>query len=210
MKEIRFRTIWSRKMLNSVSLLVYSCFKDRIGKSFYISLWPATKNRYTTIILSAENYKEYPERPLRRRPHRISTVPRLCSAFGRTSSVWCIMNCWNRVKPLQEIDIERIWCVWAEHWKRNGHSTKRDTTKLSSSRQCSATCSKTSQDILVNAEMGDITLPTVLSRRGSSQKTHRFFEMVCNNCQKDGKNVVASDEQYFEYWICNHFLRVKL
>ena len=27
--------------------------------------------------------------------------------------------------------IERNWCVWAEHWRRNGHSTKRHTTKLS-------------------------------------------------------------------------------
>ena len=52
-KEIGFRTSWSREMLNSVSLLVNSCFKDRIGRGFYIALWPATKNGFTTIILSA-------------------------------------------------------------------------------------------------------------------------------------------------------------
>ena len=38
-------------------------------------------------------------------------------------SMWCIMCCWNRVKPSQGIGIERNWCVWAEHWRRNGYST---------------------------------------------------------------------------------------
>ena len=71
--------------------------------------------------------------PPRRRPDRTFTVPRLCSAFGGTSSVWCIMSCWNRVEPSQGISIERNWCVWAEHCRKNGHSIKKDTTKLSSS-----------------------------------------------------------------------------
>ena len=60
-------------------------------------------------------------------------VPRLCSTFGGTSLMWCIISCLNRVKPSQGIGIERIWCVWAELWRKKGHSTKRDTTKLSSS-----------------------------------------------------------------------------
>ena len=71
--------------------------------------------------------------PPRRRPDRTFTVPRLCSAFGGTSSVWCVMSCCNRMKLSQGISIERNWCVWAEHWRRNSHSTKRGTTKLSSS-----------------------------------------------------------------------------
>ena len=61
------------------------------------------------------------------------TVPGLCSAFGVTNSVWCVMSCWNRVAPSQGIGIEGNLCVWAKHWRRNGHSTKRDTSKLSSS-----------------------------------------------------------------------------
>ena len=36
------------------------------------------------------------------------------------------------------------------------------------------------------------------SIRGSPQKTHRFFEMVSDNCQKDGKEEVVSDGKYFE------------
>ena len=40
--EIGFRTSWSREMLNGVSLLEKSCFKDRIENGFYIALWPAT------------------------------------------------------------------------------------------------------------------------------------------------------------------------
>ena len=96
-KRIWFRTSWSREMLKGVSLVVNSCFKDRIGRGFYI----------------------------------VFTVPTLCSAFGGTSSVWCIMNCWNRVKRSQRIGIKCNWCVWAEHWRWNAYNTKGDTTKLS-------------------------------------------------------------------------------
>ena len=53
-KKIGFRTSWSREMLNGVSLLVNSCFKDRIGRDFYIASWPATENGSTTIIPSAK------------------------------------------------------------------------------------------------------------------------------------------------------------
>ena len=120
-------------MLHGVSLLVNSCFKDRIGRVFHIALWLVTKNGSTTIIPNAENHRECPDMPPRRWPDRIFTVPRLCSAFGGTSSVWCIMSCWNRVKPSQGIGSECNWCVWAVHWRRNGHCTKRDTTKLFSS-----------------------------------------------------------------------------
>ena len=119
-------------MLSGVSLLVNSYFKDRIGRGFYIALWPATKNGSTTIIPSAEKHGECLDMPPRRCPDRMFTVPRLCSAFGEISSVWCIMSCWNRVKSLQGISIECNWCVWAENLRRNGHSTKRDTTKNSS------------------------------------------------------------------------------
>ena len=86
-KEIGFRTNGSREILNSVSLLVSSCFKVRMERSFYIALWPATKNGSTRIIPSTENHGECPGTPPRRRPGRIFTVPRLCSAFGGTSSV---------------------------------------------------------------------------------------------------------------------------
>ena len=54
-----------REMLNGVSWLVNSSFKDRIGRGFYIALWPTTKNGSTTIILNAENHVEYPDAPPR-------------------------------------------------------------------------------------------------------------------------------------------------
>ena len=132
-REIGFRTSWSREVLNGVSLLVNSFFKDIIGRGYYMALWPATRNGSTTIIPSAENNGECPDMPSRRRLDRIFTVPRLCSGFGGISSVWCVMSCWNPVKPSYRIGIERNGCVWSEHWRRNGHSTRRDTTKLSTS-----------------------------------------------------------------------------
>ena len=121
------RLSWSREVMNGVSLLANSWFKSGIGRGFYIAFYPATKNGSTTIIPSAENRGECPDMPSRRRPDRISTMPRLCSAFGGTSSVWRIMSCWNRLKSSQGIGIERNWCVWAKHWRKNVHSTKRDT-----------------------------------------------------------------------------------
>ena len=94
---------------------------------FYIALWPPTKNGPTMIILSAENHEGCLDMPPRRRPDLILTVSRLYSVFSGTSS-----ECW--IKLSQGIGIERNWCVWAEHWRRNGHSTKRNMTKLSSSK----------------------------------------------------------------------------
>ena len=102
-KKVGFRTSWSREMLNDISLLVNSCLKDRIERGYYIALWSATKCGSTTVIPSAENHRECPDTPPRRRPDRTFSVPRLCFAFGDTSSVLCIMNCWNRVKPSQGI-----------------------------------------------------------------------------------------------------------
>ena len=121
-KEIGFRTSWSQKMLNGVSLLVKSCFKDRIERGFYIALWPTIKNGFTTIIPSAEIYEERPDMLPRRWPDWIFTVPRLCFAFGGTSSVWCIMSCWNRVKPSQGISIERLSRALKEKRSRPGWS----------------------------------------------------------------------------------------
>ena len=100
---------------------------------FTSQLWSAKKNGSTMIIPSAENHGKYPDIPPCGRPDQIFTVLKLYSAFGGTSSVWCIMSCLNRVKPSQGIGIECNYCVWAEYWRRNGHSTRRDTTKLSSS-----------------------------------------------------------------------------
>ena len=85
------------------------------------------------IIQSAGNHGKFPEMSPRQQPYRIFTVPRLCYAFGRTSLVWCINSCCNRVKPSQEIIIEHNWCVGADHWRKNDYSTQRYMEKLSSS-----------------------------------------------------------------------------
>ena len=120
--------------------------------------------------------------PPRRRPDQIFTVSRLCSAFGGTSSVWCIMSCWNRVKPSQGIGIECNWCAWAEHWRRNCQSTKRGTVKFSSS---TTVLGHVSQDRSRHTwkRWNVKSYPT----RRTLQTLHRFFEMISDNCQKDGK-----------------------
>jgi len=93
-KGIGFRTSWRQEMLNGVSVFVNSCFKDRIGRGFYIALWPATKNGSTTIIPSAENLGECPDIP-----------PRSCSAFGETSSVWY----YELLKSSETITGDQYW-----------------------------------------------------------------------------------------------------
>ena len=206
-------------MLNGVSLLVTSCFKDRIERDFYIAMWPAVINESTTIILSAENHGEFSDMPPRWRPEQIFTVPRLCSAFGRISSVWCLMIYWNRVKPSQGIDIERNRCVWAEHWRRNSHSTKRDTAKLPFSitilghisqyqsrhswnrwNRRSYPTPRTLQTLLLltivcfdrwhTAWLIIISALMKKSKNGSLQKTHHFFEIVPTIAKKLEKSIV--------------------
>ena len=84
-------------------------------KGFNIALWPAPKNGFTAIISNAENYRELLDMPPRWRPDRIFTMPRLCSAFGGTTSRWYIMSYWNRVKPSQGIGIKWNYCIWVEN-----------------------------------------------------------------------------------------------
>ena len=67
-------------------LLLNSCLKGKDGRDFCIALWLGTKNRFITIIPSAENHGEFPAIFPRRRPNRIFTVPRSCSVFGGTSA----------------------------------------------------------------------------------------------------------------------------
>ena len=74
-----------REMLNGVCLLVNSCLKGKDGRDFCIALRLGTKNRFITIIPSAENHGKFPAMLPRRRPNRI-TAPRSCSVFGGTSS----------------------------------------------------------------------------------------------------------------------------
>ena len=75
------------------------------------------------------------------------------------SSVWCIMSCWIRLNPSQEIGIGRKDAFEP--------SIKEETESYPPAWQCSFTCRKTGQDILGNAEMGGLTLSAVRSRRCS-------------------------------------------
>ena len=107
-----------------------------------------------------------PDMPLHRRPDRIFTVSRLRSAFDGSSLVWCIMSCWNRMKLSQGIGIKHNSCVWAENWKRNGYSTKRDTTKLS--------CSMT----IFGHMSQDRSRDTGKRWKGRSYPTHHNFQTL--------------------------------
>ena len=119
---------WEARKLGSKRIEAERCW------TAFLCLWiAASKTESEAFFTPHIFHRECPDMPPRRRPDRIFTVPRLCSAFGGTSSVWCIMSCWNRVKPSQGITIECNWCVWADDWRRSGNSTKRNTTKLSSS-----------------------------------------------------------------------------
>ena len=93
--------------------------------------------------------------------------------------------------------------------------------------QRSVQCCQIVENLFGNVKMGGLTPPAIVSRRysfrlpfvsiddtrpgisalmkksknwsirGMPQKTHRFFEMVSDSCQKD-EEVVASYGQYFE------------
>ena len=166
-EEIGFRTSWRREMLNGVSLLVNSCSKDRIRRSFYIALWPATKNKSTMIIPGAKNHGEYPDMPPRWRPDRIFTVPRFALHLvgpARCGVLWAVETEWNYRRGSVSNSIDAFEPIIEGETVTVPRETRQG---YSPTWQCSATCRKTGQDILENAVMEGPTLPAVLSRRCS-------------------------------------------
>ena len=118
---------------------------------------------------------------------------------------------------------DQLVVVYYEHWRRNGHSTKKDMTKLCSSMTMfghksqdrsrhiwkrwngrSYPSRRTLQKLLLPTNICFdrwhtawlISISALMEKsknrsiRGSPQKTHHFFEMVSDNCQKDGKKSV--------------------
>ena len=164
-------------------MLVNSCFKDRIGRGFYIALWPATKNRSTTIIPSAGNRGVCPGMPPRRRPDRIFTVPKLCSGFGETSSVWCI---YELLKPSETIKGDRyrtqLMCLsqaLKEKWPHYLERQDKVILQHDNARPHAARPVRTYLETPKKSKNRSI--------HGSPRKTHPFFKMVTDNCRKDGK-----------------------
>ena len=96
---------------------------------FCIVSWPVMKGEYTTIAQKVEDHKVSLAMHQHRRQSQISMVRSFCSALYGISWAQFIMSCSNRSKPPREIAIDYNWYVWAEHWKKNGHCTSRDTTK---------------------------------------------------------------------------------
>ena len=106
-----------------------SCFNVRKRKVFCTLSRLAVTSGYTTITLSVENRGVSLAMHQHRWQSRISMVPSFCSVFGGISWVSFILSCSNRTKPSRKIGIDYISCVWAEHWRKNGQYTSRDTTK---------------------------------------------------------------------------------
>ena len=96
-------------MLNDVSLIVNSCFNDRIGRSFYIALWPAMKNGSTTIIPSAENHGEFPENASAStaRPNIHGAKVMLCIWWDQLGVVY-----YELLKPSETITRDRYRTKW--------------------------------------------------------------------------------------------------
>ena len=151
-------------MLNGISSLVNSCFKDRIRRCFYIALWPTMKNMSTTMFPSAENHEECLDMPPRRRPDRIFTVLILCSTFGETSLVY-----YELLKPSQIITGNR----YRTQLMRLNRALKEKRPQYH----------EIHDKVIIQH---DNAWPHV-ARPVKTQKTHCFFQMVSNNCQKDGK-----------------------
>ena len=180
-KEIGFRMSWSREMLKGFFLLVNSCFKDRTEYSL------------------CQGYALHLMGP------------------ARCGVLWAVETEWNHHRA----SVANVIDAFEPYIEGETATVSRETRQsYPPAWQCSATCRKTGQDILENAEMGGLTQPTLLFRRCSFRlpfvsidgtrpglsafpflwrsqkmdwfldrlKTHRFFEMVPNNCQKDGKS----------------------
>ena len=121
--------IWSQGTLRVVLLPVNNCFSGKKGRVFFIASWRVTKNGFIAETPREKSHRDCPVMLLRRWLGRIFTLRRLCCVFGGTRPVLFIMSCWNQTKPSLGNDIERNWCVWAEHCAKNGYNTSRGTKK---------------------------------------------------------------------------------
>ena len=177
--------------------------KIKIRRVFYIALWPPTKNGSTTIIPSAKNHGECPDMPPRRRSDWIFMVPRLCSA----ETEWnhhrrSVSSPIDAFKPSIEEETATVLRVttklsssmkmlghisqdWSRHtwerWNRRSYHTHRTLQTLLLP---TAICF----DRWHTAWLISISTLIKMSKRGSPQNTHRLFEIVSDNGQKDGKS----------------------
>ena len=168
-KEFGFRTSRSREMLNGVSLLVNSCLKRQNRKGVLHRVITSNENGSTTIIPSAENHGECPDMPSSRWPDRIFTVPRLCSVFGGSSSVY-----YELLIPSETIIIWKRW---------NGRSYPTHST-LQTLLLLTVICF----DRWHTAWLISISALMKKWKNVSPQKAHGFFEMISDNSQKDRRN----------------------
>jgi len=113
---------WNSETSNGVSSRVN-------GKIFCIVSWLVMKSGYTTITLSVEDHGISPAMHQHGRRSRISMCSKLllCIWWDQLGVVNYELH---KLKPLREITIiDYNWCVWVEHWRKNGRYTSRDTTK---------------------------------------------------------------------------------
>ena len=190
-----------------------------------MALWLATKNGSTKIIPSAENHGECPDvlhvdgqtEYSRCEGYALHLVgPAQCGVL------WAVETEWSHHKG---IGIEQNWCVWANHWRRNGHSTKRDTTKLSSSRTMLGHRSQersrhtwkrwNGRSYPTRRTLQMLLLPSIKHQVKKwidswiASKDASFFRDSIQQLPERWKTLVDSDGQYFESKIGKYFLRMK-
>ena len=145
------------------------------------------------------------------------------------------MSCWNRTKPSRGNGIESNWYVWAEHCAQNGHNTSRGTKKwfysmttigLRFPNPLKPTWKRSN-----GKSYPTFRIPQILRRpmaHGLADQQFRSYENIekCldswiatkdEHFYRNGiralperwAKVEASDGQYFEWFICNHFFAIK-
>ena len=89
----------------------------------------ALKSGFNMITLSVEDCRVSPAIHQHGQQSRISMGRSFCTASGEISWVLLIMSRSNWRKQSRQIAIDYYWCVWADHWSKNGRYTSRDATK---------------------------------------------------------------------------------
>ena len=136
-------------------------------------------------------------------------------------------RCWNRTKPSLGNDIERNWCVCAEHCAKNGHNTSIGTKKWFYS---ITTLGLTLPNPSYSPDIApsDFYLFQSMAHGLADQqfcsyediekwldswiasKDEHFYRNGIRVLPERWAKVVANDNQSFEWFICNHFFTIKL
>ena len=203
-RSSQVRTVLQSQLCDEIFLI-----EKKVTRTLRNTYWhkKAKKKKYFFWLL-AKFLRFWPT--VRRRPDRIFTVPRLCSAFCGITLVWCIRSCWipseTITGDLYRTELMHLSPALKEKRPQYQERHDKDILQHDDARPRVARPAKTYlvtlkwEVLLHSPNSPDLALSGCYLFRSMAHslahqqlrsneevKKHRFFEIVSDNCQRDGK-----------------------